>query len=92
MNDELRRQIITFGQFGFARPAAAQRTAFGKQSWACGAMYSAVHSSTAEQRRIGGINNRVNTLYGYIAPYEFYNCHTHSQHLYMRSVIMRLFC
>ena len=60
MNYIPRRQPVTSGDFGVARLAATQRTAFGQQLGTGRAMDCAIHAAAAEQRGIRGVNDGVN--------------------------------
>jgi len=54
-----RRQRISIGDLGVAGGAAIEAAARGEQVRTCGAMDRAVDSAAAEQRAIGGIDDRV---------------------------------
>ena len=58
MNDVARAQAVARYNFGIARRAAAESTAFGEKAGSGGAMDRAVHAA-AEKRRIGGAHNGV---------------------------------
>lgn len=59
MNDELRRQIVTFGQFGITGFTTSQQSTFVNQFRTSGAMNRAIHASPAEQTGIRGIDDGI---------------------------------
>ena len=59
VNDEPRWQTISASQFRLAGLTTAQRSAFGEQFGAGGAMNRAIHSAAAEKRRICGVHNGI---------------------------------
>lgn len=62
VNDPPGRKFIAFGDFGLSGGAAAEHAAFRQQFRPGGAMNGAVHATPAEQRRVGGIHNRLHAL------------------------------
>jgi len=62
VNDPSGREFVAFGDFGLAGGATAERAAFHQQFRPGGAMNGAVHAATAEQRRVGGVHNRIHAL------------------------------
>jgi hypothetical protein len=60
MNDMPRRQAVAFGDFGAAGLAAIERAAFGQQFGSRRAMDRTIDAATAEQRRVGGVDDGVN--------------------------------
>jgi len=60
MNDMPRRQTIRFGDFRAASLAAVEGTAFGQQLESGRAMDRTIHPTTAEQRGVRSVDDRVN--------------------------------
>jgi hypothetical protein len=60
VNDIARRQIVTARYLRLTGRASAEPTALVQKTRAGGAMNRAIDAATAEQRRIGGIDDRVN--------------------------------
>jgi len=52
------------GELGIARLAATQPSALGQQLGTGGAMNRAVDAPAAEQRRVGGVDDRINPQRG----------------------------
>ena len=69
VNDPFGGQFVAARDFGLAGGATAERAAFRQQLRARRAMNRAVHTATAEQRRVGGIHNRVHALLRDVAFY-----------------------
>ena len=59
MDDETRGQAVAARQLRLADLATAQRAAFRNQFFARRAVNRAIHTTAAEQRFVGGIDNRV---------------------------------
>ena len=62
MNDPSGREFVTAGDFGLAGGATAPRAAFGQQLRPGRPVDGAVHAATAEQRRVGGVDNHIHAL------------------------------
>jgi hypothetical protein len=60
MNHMPCRQTVTFGDFGVAGLAAMEGAALGQQFGAGRAMDRTIDAATAEQRRVGGVDDGVN--------------------------------
>ena len=71
MDDMLRRQSIAAGDFGLAGRAAIERAAFGKQFGPGAAVDRAIDAAPAKQRRIRGVDNRVNAERGDVGNDDF---------------------
>src|SRR3989338_3275952 len=67
VDHESRRQAIAFGELRLARLAAAQQAAFLQQLRAGGAVDRPVHAPAAEQRGVGGIDDRIDLKRGDVA-------------------------
>ena len=59
VNDVTRREAIRPGQLGLPGSAAPEQHAFAQQLGTRSAVNRSVYSSTAEQRRIGGVDDRI---------------------------------
>jgi hypothetical protein len=59
MDDICRRQAVAAGQPRLARRAAAERAALGQKLWTGGAVDRAIDPATAEQRGVGGVDDRI---------------------------------
>ena len=59
MNHMPGRQPVALGDLGVAGGATIEPAAFGKQLWPGAAMDGAIDPSSAEQRRIGGVDDGV---------------------------------
>lgn len=62
---------VTAGDFGCARGAAVEQTAFHQQFGACGSMNGALHTATPEKRGIGRVHDRVHSLPGNVTLNHF---------------------
>ena len=62
VNDPPGWKFAAPGDFGQTRRATAERAAFRQQFRSGRPMNGAVHATAAEQRRVGGIHNRIHAL------------------------------
>jgi hypothetical protein len=60
MDDMTRRQTVPPGNLGIAGFATAELTTFGEQFGPGGPVNRTVNATAAEQRRIRGVDDRVN--------------------------------
>src|SRR4029079_9988360 len=67
------------GDARVARRAAADLPAGLEQLAARGAMDGAVHAAAAEQRRVGGVDDRVDVLLRDVAPNRLDECRAHGR-------------
>src|SRR5215467_10184354 len=67
MDHILRRQAVSPGDLRVAGLAATQSAAFFKQFRSGRAMDCAIHAASAEKRGIGGIDDRINVEFCYVA-------------------------
>jgi hypothetical protein len=74
MNYMPRRQTVTFGDFGVAGLAAMERAAFGQQFGPGRAMDRTIDAATAEQRRVGGVDDGVNAQRRDVGDNDFQPC------------------
>ena len=63
----VRRQTIALCDFGLSGGTAAQRTALHEQPGPCGAVNGAVHTPSAQQAPVGGVDNGVHLHGGNVA-------------------------
>ncbi len=68
VNDIARRQIVTARHFRLTGRASAEPTAFVQETRTGGAMNRAIDAATAEQRRVGGIDDRINPYRRDVCP------------------------
>ncbi len=66
VDDEFRRQVVAYGDFGIARGAAAEGAAFFEKFWAGGIVNCAVNASAAQQRGVGSVDDGVDVEFGNI--------------------------
>jgi hypothetical protein len=70
VDDVLCLQLMAVGDLGAAGGAAAERATFLQQSRPGGAMDGAVHAAAAEQRAVGGVDDRVNVERGDVGDFD----------------------
>ena len=59
VDHKLCRQAVALGELRFADLASVQQAAFAQQLRSGGTVDRPVHAAAAQQRRIGGIDNRI---------------------------------
>ena len=59
MDDVTGLEVVAAGDFGLAGAAAIEHAAFGQQLVSCGAMNGTVHTATAEEGGVGGIDDGI---------------------------------
>jgi hypothetical protein len=62
--------MMASSDFGFTRRATAERTAIRKKFGTSRFMDGAINAATAQERRIGSIDDRINRLFGDITTYD----------------------
>ena len=72
------------GGFGLAGRAAAQGAAGVQQAWAGSPMDGSVHATTAQQRAVGSIYDRIHVLRGDISTDDGEFSHKHVMHVLVR--------